>query len=603
MHDLLSGGWPSSRAAAAPEMLRIRPDHLELADGRVACSLAVQGYPREVTSGWLGVLHELEGDYRYAQHVEPLDSLAALAELTRHLRQLRTSLLMAGTRGAEHDALDQTAADDAEALRLAVALGNVRLFRHHLLLTLFARDPKELRQRSAAATSILERHLLTARRCLLQEAEAFIATMPLGRLPASSGRNMDSDAVAAALPVGGAAPRTGEAWGLEVRHRTLVCVDRFAAPNPHALGLAGSGAGKSFWLKHLLTQAVLSGQRACVLDPQGEYGAWCQGLGGRHIRLRPGGAFAFNVLAKPALMPIETWRAIRMERIQELMQLVGEAPGVAAIDSALRAAEAADPGEPTLKAVAQALAGAGGRLAAAVRGPLAPFSGAQPLGMDDQALVFDLQDVMGEPAPMVAAALLLLTRQVIDHCVSPDLPPVTIAIDEAHHLLREPAGARFIEVLFRSGRKRGAAVCLVTQSIGDLLAGQAHPDASRAARAALANAATVFLMRQENAHEVQCLTDLYRLDATESRWLQGCRPGEGLLISGGRRALVRIEVPKALHSAFSTTPTGGTPPHSAGEVAPDSAGRPPPWSSPRGGDRRDLGAAGAGTVADGQASG
>lgn len=561
---VLAEGRAAGRDAAAPEAVAIHRDHIELADGRVACSLLIRGYPRDVEAGWLAVLQELTGEYRFAQHIEPIDSLEALSVLTRNLRDLRASLLMAQARGAEQDALDWSAAEDAEQLRHSVATGGVRLFRHHLMLTLFARNLEELRLRCASATTLLGGHLLTARRALLEEGPAFAATLPVGTLKVRCGRNLDSNALAAAIPIGGAAPAVGEFWGMEVRGRTAVSVDRFALPNPHALCLAGSGAGKSFWLKHILAQAVLGGQRVIVLDPQGEYAPWSQSIGGSCIRLTPGGGLALNPLAKPRALANAAWRGIRTERVIELLQLLGEQPRAERVAHALEQAErSADGADPTLSEVADRLLSSGpdqtgGRLATALQGPLASFDGRDPIQGGDVPLVFDLQHVMGEPSAVVAAVLLLLTRHLIDQMVDPLLPPLTVAIDEAHHLLREPAGAMFVETLFRTGRKRGAAICLATQSIGDLLSPEANPEAARAARAALANAAVVFLMRQQNAKEVGMLADLYRLGALEADWLRGCRPGEGLLLADDRRAMVRIEVPSALHEAFSTTPDRST---------------------------------------------
>ena len=556
LEDVLEQGRAAGREAAAPEALRVHADHVELADGRVACSLLVRGYPREVGPGWLAVLEELGGEYRHARHIEPLDSLEALSTLTRHLRQLRASQLMAEARGAEGDALDRSAADDAERLRQALAAGEVRLFRHHLVLTIFGPSPEVLRRRCAEVTALLAGHLLTARRALLEEGPAFAATLPVGHLTVRCGRNLDSDALAAAPPVGGIAAAAGEVWGIDVRGRTVVQVDRFSLPNPHALCLAGSGAGKSFSVKHLLAQAVLGGHRVAIVDPQGEYGAWCRMMGGRYLRLTPGGEFRLNPLAKPWSLSEEAWRGVRAERVLELLLMLGERPQPDRVAEAVeRAARAATPGDPTLSGVAAYLSSSGGRLATAMRGALAPFAGHGSIDRSDLPLVFDLQDVMGEPPPVVASVLLLLTRHVVDQLVDPARAPLTVAIDEAHHLLRDVTGAKFVETLFRTGRKRGAAILLATQSAGDLLSADSRPEAARAARAALANAAVVFLMRQQTAQEVALLTSLYRLGEAESEWLRRCPPGEGLLIAGDRRALVRVDVPPALHEAFSTTPT------------------------------------------------
>lgn len=214
----LLAGRPGSVSGAAPEMIRVHKDHIELADGRLARTFAVRGYPREVEAGWLAVLDAFEGEMRFAQHIEPLDSVSALAELGSDLRALRASLLIAEARGAEPDASDQSAAMDAAGLREALARGDVRLFAHHLLLTVFGRDRAELERRTAALIALLEGRMIVVRRCLLEQEAGFAATMPLGRSALPCPRNFDSDALSAALPpMGSLAPQAGaEIWGLEI---------------------------------------------------------------------------------------------------------------------------------------------------------------------------------------------------------------------------------------------------------------------------------------------------------------------------------------------------------------------------------------------------
>lgn len=567
----LGPGRSPSSAAVAPEMLRVFPDRLELADGRLARTFAVRGYPREVPPGWMRILEAHEGELRFSQHVEPVDTPAALAELGHDLRALRASLLLAETRGAEQDPADLAAAEDAARLRASLARGEVQLFTHHLILTVFAGDLGELERRCAALAALLESRMLVVRRCLLEQEAGFQATMPLGRLPLRAGRNFDSDALSASLPPLGDAPLTptAEVWGLDVQRRTLVGLDRFALPNAHLLVLAGSGSGKSFLIKSILTQSVLAGRRAAVLDPQGEYGPWCAAVGGVAVRLGAAGGPRLNPLRRPADQDPQRWRAACLERLDAMLQLLARCtPAPEVLLAALDAAERSAPSEDvTLQRFAESLRAGGtdgARLAkpleAALRADLRPFSGGGDGLPDRRAVVFDLQDLVGRSSAVAAAALLLLTHHVLDHLVLPGRPEITVAVDEGHLLLGHAATARFLDAIFRTGRKRGVGVCLATQSVGDLLGPGADPDAARAARGALANAASVFLMRQQNGRELAWLQDLYRVSGREAEWLSTCGPGEGLMIAGGRRTLLRVDAPPSLHPVFATNTGGPRPP-------------------------------------------
>ncbi len=555
-------GW---RELAAPEGLRETPTHLELADGRVCCTLAVVGYPREVSLNWLEALFAQRGEYRLAQHIEPVDSASALRELDRDLRQSTASLMLAQATGRSPDAEDDSAARDAQALRAELARGEVRLFRAHLLLTIFARERQELERRRKEAVALLEGQMLTVRQCLWEQAPGFAATLPLGNCALPVPRNLDSRALLASLALGGTdfALSQGEVWGVDLRRHSLVTVDRRRLPNGHILCLAASGAGKSFWMKNLLSQAALCG-RVVVLDPTGEYGGWCSALGGRSVRLDGEGTESLNPLARPPHVPHARWLAEWEERLSGLLALLGgpDVPPPAAVLRQALQEVFCGTGPRSLGEVAGVLGrqGPSSRVAArtlreALGGGLRSFAGERPLSAHRQPQVFDLRATAAQLPAVSSAALMLLAHHVVDHLAVPGRDaPLTLAVDEAHHLLEHPATARLLEVMLRTGRKNGVSVLLATQSLGDLSGAGGSPQAARATRAALTNAATVLLLRQQNAREVAQLREMYGLGQRQAEWLLNCPVGEGLVLAGARRAMVRILAPDCLHPLFRTDP-------------------------------------------------
>ncbi len=558
---------------AAPGFVAVAPDHLTLSDGRVARTLIVRGYPRTVVAGWLAPLEGWPGELRVATFIEPVATATALAELGAHQRAASASVLLTEMRGALPDALDQEAAAEARRLRAALARGQTRLFVVHMALTVLAADLPDLERRCAEVVRLLAGLLVGVRSGLLEQDTGFAATLPSGRLVLSAPRNFDSEALATMYPFssGGTLPANGEVWGMDRRWRSPVAVDRRALSNPHVLCVAASGAGKSFWAKHILLQAVLRGERVCVLDPHGEYAGWCRVVGGRTIRVDDHTGLGARLLLPLVGEAGEAWRIRWSARLRALLFLLGHrmSPEAAAVCGvALQRAMAGAAPAPTLGGVADELekeGPAGARMAAVLREALQTClrgfaGGGGDLPDNLPALVFDLRGVAERTGPGSAAALWLLAEFLLDHWVDPARPPLTVAVDEAHALLAHAVTARFLEELLRSGRKRGAGVLLLTQAIGDLLGAHADPDAARATRAALANAAAVFLMRQQNQREVAMVRALYRLGAEEARLLTTCGRGEGLLVEGRRRASVLVDVPLAMHAAFATDPDGGTPP-------------------------------------------
>ncbi len=560
----------------SPDWLAEERDHVRLADGRMARTLAVVAYPRRVEAGWLRPLYAFPAEMRLACHIEPVDTALAVEQLTRHARTLRASILLSEARRVQRDAYDEAALEDAVSLRDALARGRVRLFRYHLTATLLAPDRETLDRLTAALIAEMESRLLLTRACVYQQADGFVHTLPLGRIALPCARNLDSEALATTLPfVGGEFQLPAdEVWGRDLRHHCLVAVPRWQAANAHVICVAASGAGKSFWLKSLLAQSLLSGRTAIVFDPQGEYARWCHALGGRLVVLGPAaGGRVHPVPPRPraAARPADAgggrdasaataaWRAVCAERLAGALQLLGPAAPAernAAWAAAEEASRAPDGGSlervlAALRAGGDAAAPVAARLRVALDAGLSAFAGPEGMPQDAPLLVFDVSPIVRRAPAVAAAAYYLLAESVLDRATAGG-PPLTVAVDEAHHLLAHAPTARLVERLFRTGRKLRVGVCLVTQSVGDLLGEQADADAARATRAALANATTAFLMRQQNAREVQWLQRLYRLSPEDAEWLLNCRQGEGLALSGDRRARTRVEAPADLHDLLAS---------------------------------------------------
>jgi conjugal transfer ATP-binding protein TraC len=583
----VQAGVAGCAALIAPEALRVTPDRVDLGSA-VARTLVVVGYPRQVAPGWLDGLYGFPAELRVAAFVEPVGVAEAVADLTRRMQHLRAQLIRADRLGAERDAAVEAALQDAASLRDALVRGASKLFLYHLFVTLFAADGRQLESLTRLVERELEGRLLVCRRGYLEQEPAFRSTLPLGRLHLAAGRNMDSQALATTLPfiAGEMVHPQGEVWGVHRRHHSLVLLDRFRFLNPHTVTVAASGAGKSYWLKSVLTQAVLRGIRAVVIDPSGEYRRWAEALGGRYVRLGPGSPHGVNPLE---LTPGDRWtggdadpreavarkadfvkalcevmagqlspgeRALLDELLLELYGLGrpdGDPEGPGASRPAPGTAEA-----PTFAGLVALLERSepGRTLAARLRpvvlGSTPLFAGTSPVPMDAPLLVFDVAPVVSGERALAPAAYFVLAEQVV-RLARATGQRAFVAVDEAHFLLRHPAAARFLEELYRTGRKLGVGISLLTQSVSDVLA-DGSGEAGRAAEACLANAALALLMRQQNAREVERLSRVFRLSRSEAEFLLACGRGEGLVVAGSHRAAIRVEVPGRLHPLFAADP-------------------------------------------------
>ncbi len=580
---LWAGGTPLTDLLR-PESVEVLPDRLDLA-GRVARTLVVVGYPRVVQPGWLAPLHAFQGDLRIASHIDPVDTSQAMAELGRHVQDLRASLLRAERAAADRDPYAEAALEDAEALRSGLARAETRLFRIHLLITLFAENVHQLERLSQALQAELSARLVVCRTARLEQLDAFVSTLPLGELRLPAGRNLDGHAASTLMPFVSSelVHPEGEIWGVNRLNNSIVLVDRFAYVNAHTVTIAASGAGKSYWLKSILTQARFRDIGAIVLDPSDrEYQGWCSAFEGQYVRLGPASGDRINPLDVDPTDMMADPRAItgKVDFVRGLCEvMLGglNARERAVVDGALYATylrkgyadtDQGDLSERGLELVATgrvpptmadlaaelraSVAGRGiaDRLRPFTEGSLRLFAGPTTVDLMADLIVFDVHEVVAYERALAPAAYFVLAEFILRR-LRQRRRRTFVAIDEAHYLLRHPTTAHFVESLFRTGRKLGAGVSLITQSLGDLLGG-GDRDAERSARACLANAAVTFLMRQQNTREADELAAVYRLSRAEADLLRSARRGEGIVIAGDQHIALRVEVPPELHGLITT---------------------------------------------------
>jgi hypothetical protein len=80
-----------TRGGLGPDAVLIRPSHLRVGDG-LRTTLAISGYPREVTPGWLEPLLTYPGRLDVSLHVDPIPSLVAADRLRKQLARLESGL-------------------------------------------------------------------------------------------------------------------------------------------------------------------------------------------------------------------------------------------------------------------------------------------------------------------------------------------------------------------------------------------------------------------------------------------------------------------------------------------------------------------------------
>ena len=558
-------------AAAATALLEERPGAVS-AGGELSRVLALTDYPRHVAPHWLGGLLELDEPVDLSLHLEPLDPQRSARDLTRRLAELESSRRIGARSGRLPSAAREAARSDVERLRGGLARGEERLLRAGLYLRLRGRSRADLRRAEARARAALAPLPARARPALYEMLPGLISSLPAGEDHLRRRVTLDSASAATMIPFAAAElpPGPGLLYGSSLRGGSPVVLDPFGPgqPNANKVVVAASGAGKSYACKVEALRALLLGIEYSVIDPEGEYGAICDAVGGERLRLSGSAPHRLNPFELPPEPAAGGGDALagRVLALHGLLALMLAEPGRelgqaerGALDRALyacyrRAGITEDPAThgrpaPLLRDLASVLEASGephglaARLARYASGSLGRLfsepAGAAPRG---PVVVFDLEGLEAELRPL--ATYLIADRLWGE--VRRDPRPRMLLIDEAWSLMRHAEGARFVARVARGARKRWLGLTTVTQEVSDFLAA---PEG----RAVLGQSATRLLLRQESA-TVALLQESFALSERERSFLLGCRPGEGLLLARGSRVALRVEASPGEHELCTTDP-------------------------------------------------
>ncbi|PKV80510.1 PrgI family protein [Nocardia fluminea] len=556
----------TGKTGFAPESLTISTRHLEIGSDW-AQTLAVTGYPREVTAGWLAPLLSHPGRVEVAIHIDPVDPVTAATRLRRQQARLESSRMGDLGRGRVSDPQIDVAVEDAADLSARVARAEARLFRVAVYLSVHADSETELADEVAAVRALAASLLVDTCTLSYRAAQAWATTLPLGLDLIRVQRTFDTTALAAAFPFDSpqlpapdpaqAARPHGVLYGRDAASG-LLFVDRFApeAHNHNLVILGRSGAGKSYLVKTEILRSLYRGIEQIVIDPEDEYRRLADTVGGTHIRLGAPGVrlnpFDLEIHTRPdgrRSAPPDglTRRKLFLHTLIQVLLGDQTAAQRTALDTALADTYTAagitdDPATwtrpaPTLSGLRAQLDRLGSPTATELAAGLHPYVGEGayagvldgPTTTDPEGglIVFSLRDLPEELKTIGTLLVLDLTWRRVSH---PGLRrPRMITVDEAWLLLSQPAGARFLFRAAKSFRKHWAGLTVATQDCADVCS-------TELGKAIVSNAATQILLRQA-PQAIDEVATAFHLSDGEQQFLLSAARGSGLLTAGGDRAV------------------------------------------------------------------
>lgn len=558
-------GMTTLRDLIAPSSIEIHSSYFRLGT-KYGRTLYIYGYPRQIYTGWLSPLINIDEVLDISMYVYPVESQVVLNNLRKKVTQLEASMAINQEKGKTRDPGLEAALMDAEELRDQLQVGSERFFRYGLYVTLYADSLDELSFVQHKIETIFGQQLIFSKVASSQQEQGLNSTIPQMSDQLQIRRNMNTGAISTSFPFTSAdlTQEKGVLYGINMHNNGLVIFDRFSLENANMVVFAKSGAGKSFTVKLEALRSMMVGSDIIIIDPENEYQKLCDAVGGSYVRLSLNADTRINPFDLPQVIDTDeaddALRAnlVTLHGLLRLMLGGTQMTTAGQIMAALTPAEEADLDQALIDTYARAgitsdplthrsnpptisdlydtllhLGGTGPALAQRLRkytsGTFAGiFSQQSNIDINSHMVVFNIRDLEDDLRPV--AMYIILSH--IWNITRTDQRKRMLIVDEAWQLMKYDDSANFLFSLAKRARKYQLALTTITQDVEDFMG-------SKMGRAIVANSSMQLLLKQSSS-AVDVLSDVFKLTEEERKRLANFPVGQGLFFAGQSHVHMQI---------------------------------------------------------------
>lgn len=575
-------GVTALRDFIAPSSIELEPGFFRIGT-RFARTYYVYGYPRQIYTGWLSGMINLDEMMDISMFIYPVESQVILESLRKKVSQLEANIQIQAEKGRVRDPGTQAAIQDAEQMRDKLQVGEERFFRFGLYFTIYGSSMDELEFVSHKVESMLGQQLTYSKPATSQQEQGLNSTVPQFTDKLQIRRNFSTGALSTSFPFTSAdlTQENGILYGVNMHNSGLVIFDRFSLENGNSVVFAKSGAGKSFTVKLEALRSMMLGTEIFIVDPENEYQRMAEAVGGAYVQLSLNSPTRINPFDLPEVIDGEDAddalrsNLITLHGLLRLMmggaqtQIVG---GDSSISPALTPSEEADLDAALIETYAKAgitndplthkstpptindlydtllhMGGFGPQLAQRLRkytsGTFAGiFSEQSNININNQMVVFNIRDLEDELRPVA----MYIVLNYIWNKTKVDQKRRLLIVDEAWQLMKYQDSANFLFSLAKRARKYNLGITTITQDVEDFMG-------SRMGRAVVANSSIQILLKQSSS-AVDVLSDVFKLTSEEKKRLSQFPVGQGLFFAGPNHVHIQIIASSTETSLVNTNP-------------------------------------------------
>lgn len=562
-------GLASIKDLIAPSAMEINYDSLRI-DGLYSRSFYVYSYPRYLDANWLAPVINFDVTMDISQFIYPISSEHIMKVLRKKVAQMQSTMRINMEKGIVRDPALETALEDAEQLRTEIQRGQEKFFQFALYFTVYADSEKKLEKVAKQLESLLAGKLVLTKRAQLQAEHGFNSTAPLCLDELYVIRNMNTGPLSTTFPFTSSDLTSdhGILYGINRHNDSLIIFDRFALENANSVVFAKSGAGKSYAVKLEILRTMMMGTDVIVIDPENEYEALANAVGGSYLRLSLNSDRRINPFDLPKPIDGQDVQAgdllrsniINLHGLLKLM-LGGISPEEEGIlDKALIdvyalkgiTMEQVDPSEyepPTMEDLQQILNSMEGATAMAQRltqYTTGSYSGIfnKPTNIDLSSglMVFCIRDLEDALRPIAMYIIL----NYIWNKVRSEMKKRILVVDEAWSMMQHDDSAKFLFGLVKRARKYYLGVTTITQDVEDFVKNDFG-------KPIITNSSMQLLLKQAPS-AVDVLAQVFNLTEGEKYVLLNSDVGQGLFFAGLKHVAIQVIASYTEHRIVTSNP-------------------------------------------------
>lgn len=542
------------RDAVSPDTMEFLKDHIRI-DNRYAKAMSIMQYPQRLDDKLISTLLQQVPYIVLSIDVVPVEAEDAYREIENSRMKVDAEKVRFNRKSVDN--LDFTAtlpqrtraqSEIVEQYQTDMSERDQQMFLTLLTVAFFADTQEALVQEADLLKTTAVNYNCRFTELNFQQENAFNTAMPYGLRRIENMRTMVTDNVAALVPFNTQEILVpgGIYYGVNAVSGGLIIGSRTKLVNGNAMVVATSGAGKSMFVKQEILELYLRYPKAkfYIVDPENEYRALVEALGGLVIDISVGSTTFFNPLdfvydPEVHLPP----RVIKSEYVLSLCEQIMGHNHIIPGDRSLVDRSLDNIYQPFVKAKyqgpcptlydlwkdlnaqpverAQELALA---LEIFATGSLNMFAKHTNVDMSNRLICFNIQS-LGNQLKSVAMLSMLeyINTSVMNNERNDPNAASWVYFDEIYLLLRNEVSAQYLFESWKRFRKYNSYATGITQNLQDCLTNDT-------AYAMLANSEFVCLLRQTK--DIDSAVALYGLSEPQKNYLLLAQPGQGILKMG-----------------------------------------------------------------------